>query len=122
MASLVSCGGSGEGGESASTAGGFGGWTLIIMLVLMVGLFLVMSIPQRKREKKVKEMLAALKPGDRVRTIGGMYGTVTSVKDDVITLSVGPDKARLVFARAAIATIEDAPVEATIDGDVKDVK
>lgn len=47
---------------------------------------------------------------------------MTSVKDDVITMSVGPDKVRLVFARGAIATIEDAPVEATIDGDVKDVK
>ena len=41
---------------------------------------------------------------------------------DVVTVSVGPDKVRLVFSRAAIATIEDAPVEATIDGDVKDVK
>lgn len=126
LASLVSCGGAeaSESGSSAAQAGmgGFGGWTLIIMLVLMVGLFFVMSIPQRKREKKVKEMLDALKPGDRVRTIGGMYGTVTSIKDDVVTLSVGPDKARLVFARGAIATIEDAPVEATIDGDVKDVK
>jgi preprotein translocase subunit YajC len=121
LASLVSCGGTGESGEAAST-GGFGSWTLIIMLVLMLGLFFVMSIPQRKREKQVKEMLAAVKPGDRVRTIGGIYGTVTNIKDDVITISVGPDKVRLVFARGAIATIEDAPVEATIDGDVKEVK
>ncbi|MCR5809247.1 MAG: preprotein translocase subunit YajC [Clostridiales bacterium] len=95
---------------------------IIIMLALMIGMFLLMSIPQRKREKKVKEMLASIKPGDRVRTIGGIYGTVTNVKDDVVTISVGPDKARLVFARGAIATIEDAPVEATIDGDVRDVK
>ena len=124
LASLMSCGGSEGSADGASSAagGGLGSWTLIIMLVLMVGLFLVMSIPQRKREKKVKEMLAGIKPGDRVRTIGGIYGTVTSIKDDVVTLSVGPDKARLVFARGAIATIEDAPVETTIDGDVKDVK
>ena len=122
LASLVSCGGGEASSGTAQAGGGLGSWTLIIMLVLMVGLFLVMSIPQRKREKKVKEMLSSLKPGDRVRTIGGIYGTVTSVKDDVVTMSVGPDKVRLVFARAAIATIEDAPVEATIDGDVKDVK
>lgn len=124
LGSLINCGG-GEAAADGTQGGGlFGGgsWMLIIMLVVMVGLFFVMSIPQRKREKKVKEMLAAIKPGDRVRTIGGIYGTVTSVKDDVITMSVGPDKVRLVFARGAIATIEDAPVEATIDGDVKDVK
>lgn len=119
-ASLVSCSGA-EG--SGASGGGFGSTAfLLIMLVLMIGMFFLMSIPQRKREKKIKEMLDALKPGDRVRTIGGIYGTVTSVKDDVVTISVGPDKVRLVFARAAIATIEDAPVEATIDGDVRDVK
>ncbi len=124
-ASLVSCAGAeGSGsGSGAAPAGGMNTWVmLLVMLGLMIVLFVVMSIPQRKREKKVKEMLNALKPGDRVRTIGGIYGTVTSVKDDVITLSVGPDKARLVFARGAIATIEDAPVETTIDGEVKDVK
>ena len=92
------------------------------MLVMIVVLMLVMSIPQRKRDKKMKEMLASVKPGDRVRTIGGIYGTVTNIKDDVITISVGPDKVRLVFARGAIATIEDAPIESTIDGEVKEVK
>lgn len=123
-ASLVSCtGAEGSGSGSGAAGGGMNTWVmLLVMLGLMIVLFVVMSIPQRKREKKVKEMLDALKPGDRVRTIGGIYGTVTSVKDDVITLSVGPDKARLVFARGAIATIEDAPVETTIDGEVKDVK
>ena len=120
-ANLVSC--SGADSSGSGTGSGLGSTTfLIVMLVMMIGLFFVMSIPQRKREKKIKEMLDSLKPGDRVRTIGGVYGTVTSVKDDVVTMSVGPDKVRLVFSRAAIATIEDAPVEATIDGDVKDVK
>lgn len=119
LASQLSCGGS-EG--SGSGGSGSSPWFMIIMLVMIVVLFLVMSIPQRKRDKKMKEMLASVKPGDRVRTIGGIYGTVTNIKDDVVTISVGPDKVRLVFARGAIATIEDAPVESTIDGEVKDVK
>ena len=78
-------------------------------------LLLVMIIPQRKRDKKIKEMLNSIKVGDRVRTIGGIYGTVTNIKDDIITVSVGPDKARLVFARGAIANVEDVPVENTIE-------
>ncbi len=118
LASQLSCAGTGAAdGSSAS-----GGWTWIIMLVMLVVMMVVMMIPQRKRDKKVKEMLASLKQGDRVRTIGGIYGTVTNVKDDVVTISTGPDKIRLVMARGAIATIEDAPVETTIDGEVKDVK
>ena len=86
-----------------------------MLIILMIALFAVMIIPQRKREKKIKDMLANLKPGDRVRTIGGIYGTLTAIKDDVVTISVGPDKVRLVFIRGAIASVEDSPVENTIE-------
>ena len=86
-----------------------------LMIVMMVVLLLVMIIPQRKRDKKIKDMLASIKVGDRVRTIGGIYGTVTNIKDDIITISVGPDKARLVFARGAIANVEDVAVENTME-------
>ena len=86
-----------------------------MLIILMIALFAVMIIPQRKREKKIKDMLANLKPGARVRTIGGIYGTITAIKDDVVTISVGPDKVRLVFIRGAIASVEDSPVENTIE-------
>ena len=86
-----------------------------MLIILMIALFAVMIIPQRKREKKIKDMLANLQPGDRVRTIGGIYGTITAIKDDVVTISVGPDKVRLVFIRGAIASVEDSPVENTIE-------
>ena len=96
-----------------SIANFFSGSGLII--VMMIVLMLVMIIPQRKRDKKIKQMLASIKTGDRVRTIGGIYGTVTNVKDDVITISVGPDRVQLVFARGAIANVEDVAVENTMD-------
>mgnify|MGYP000138069389 FL=1 len=86
-----------------------------MLIILMIALFAVMIIPQRKREKKTKYILATVKPGDRVRTIGGIYGTITAIKDDVVTISVGPDKVRLVFIRGAIASVEDSPVENTIE-------
>lgn len=91
-----------------------------LLIILMIAMFAIMIIPQRKRDKKIKEMLAAIKVGDRVRTIGGIYGTVSAVKDDVITIMVGPDKVRLVFTRGAIANVEDVAVENTMSEDVKD--
>lgn len=94
----------------------------LLMIVLVVVMFAVMIIPQRRRDKKVKDMLNALKPGDRVRTIGGIYGTIGSIKDDVVTLVVGPDKVRLVFARGAISTVENVAAENTMSEEVKDVK
>ena len=86
-----------------------------MFIIMMIVLLLVMIIPQRTRDKKIKDMLASIKVGDRVRTIGGIYGTVTNIKDDIITISVGPDKARLVFARGAIANVEDVAVENTME-------
>lgn len=90
-----------------------------LLIILMVAMFAIMIIPQRRRDKKVKEMLAALKPGDRVRTIGGIYGTISSIRDDVVVLAVGPDKVKLVFARGAISQVEDAGVENMMDETVK---
>ncbi len=88
---------------------------LISMVVTMGLIFAVMYFmmirPQRKKEKKAKEMLSALKVGDRICTIGGIYGTIVSIKDDTIVLSVGQDNVKLVFARWAIRNVEDVSVE-----------
>ncbi|MBQ2661076.1 MAG: preprotein translocase subunit YajC [Clostridia bacterium] len=110
--------------EVAGAAGGFFGTygTTIVMVLIMVVMFAIMIIPQRKREKKIKEMLNAMKPGDKVRTIGGIYGTLTAVKEDVVTMVVGPDKVKLVFARGAIANVEDAAVENTMSEELTETK
>ncbi|MBR0507377.1 MAG: preprotein translocase subunit YajC [Clostridia bacterium] len=117
-----------EGCGAAASGGSSGGgscdsaslMTLLLPLLMVVVLLVVMIIPQRRRDKKVKDMLGALKQGDRVRTIGGIYGTISSIRDDVIVLSVGPDKVKLVFARGAISQVEDAGVENTMSEEVKD--
>lgn len=116
-------GGTCLGGGTSQSAEGCGGNNMLMMLMplaMIVVLLVVMIIPQRRRDKKVKDMLSSLKQGDRVRTIGGIYGTISSVKDDVIVLTVGPDKVKLVFARGAISQVEDAGVENTMTEEVKD--
>lgn len=102
----------------AATGAEAGGGGILVMLVqllpilLMVVVFYFLLIrPQRKKDKAVKAMLEALKVGDRVCTIGGIYGTVTGLKDDTVTLAVGAQKTSLVFARWAIRSVEDAPLE-----------
>ena len=86
--------------------------SLVVPLLLMVVVFYFLLIrPQRKKDKKVKDMLAALKPGDRVCTIGGIYGTITSIKDDTIELAVGKDETKLIFARWGIRNVEEVAIE-----------
>ena len=81
-------------------------------LILMFVIFYFMLIrPQKKKDKKVKEMLAALKHGDRICTIGGIYGTITGIKDDTIELSVSNENTKLVVARWAIRNVEEVTIE-----------
>ncbi len=85
---------------------------LILPMVLMFAVFYFLLIrPQRKKDKKVKDMLSALKVGDRICTIGGVYGTITVIKDDTIELSVGKDNVKLIFARWAIRNVDEVAVE-----------
>ena len=69
----------------------------------IIGVFYFMIImPQKKRDKQLKEMLAALKVGDNVVTIGGILGTICTIKDDTVSLEVGADKTKIKFERSAI--------------------
>ena len=84
----------------------------VIMIVAMFALmYFLMIRPEKKRKKKEKEMLDALKHGDRVCTIGGIYGTITGIKDETIELSVSNENTKLVVARWAIRNVEEITVE-----------
>jgi len=75
----------------------------LLPFAAIIGVFYFMIImPQKKRDKQMKEMLAALKVGDEVVTIGGIIGTISSIKDDTVTLEVGADKTKIKFERSAI--------------------
>ena len=71
---------------------------LPLVLIFVVFYFLLIR-PQRKKDKEVKNMLANLKVGDRITTIGGFYATIAAIKDDVITISFGPESTKAMIAR-----------------------
>ena len=84
----------------------------IVIMVAMVAIFYFLLIrPQRKKDKAVKNMLNSLKVGDRICTIGGIYGTITAIKESTVTIAMGGDKTPVVIARWAIRSVEDAPAE-----------
>ena len=85
--------------------------TFLPMVLIVVVFWLFLIRPQRKKDKKVKEMLNNLKVTDRVCTIGGIYGTIVGIKDETITLAVGKDNVNLVFARWAIRSVEEIAIE-----------
>ena len=84
----------------------------ILPIGILVLFVLLMIVPQKRRDKKIRAMLDSLKVGDNIKTIGGIYGKIISVKEDLVTIETGPEKAKIVFAKGAIATVEAADVEA----------
>ena len=84
----------------------------ILPLVLLIVVFYFLLIrPQRKKDKEVKNMLANLKVGDRITTIGGFYATIAAIKDDIITIKFGPDSTKAMIARWAVRSLEDTAAE-----------
>ena len=83
---------------------GFGNLGLLLP-VLLIGMVLITTIPNQRKQKKWNEMLASLKSGDRVTTTGGLRGTIISLRDDVVTMRVAPDNIKLEFLKSAIASV-----------------
>lgn len=80
------------------------------LILIFVVFWFVLIRPQRKKDKEAKEMLKNLKVGDRICTIGGIYGTIVRIKDDVLTVEVGEAKTQMVFARWAIQKVDQLSV------------
>ena len=83
---------------------------LLPMILIFVIFYFLLIRPQRKKDKEAKKMLDSLKVGDRICTIGGIYGTIVRIKDDVLTVEVGEQKTQMVFARWAIRNVEQLSV------------
>ena len=75
----------------------------LLFLVLIVGSFYLLAIrPQKARLRVLQETQSSLQPGVDVMTTAGLYGTVTAVTDEDVTLRIAPG-VDVRFARAAIA-------------------
>lgn len=89
---------------SASTSSSLIG-TLIPFLLIAVIFYFFLIRPQNKKQKETEKMLNALKKGDKVITIGGIHGTVSSVKEKTVIVKVDDD-CKLEFNRTAISSVE----------------
>jgi len=68
---------------------------------LMLILYFLIIHPQRRKERDHENLIKSLEPGDKVVTIGGLYGTITRVEDLTVTLQVA-ENVRVKVAKAAI--------------------
>jgi preprotein translocase subunit YajC len=93
----------GAGGAGASGEGGGTSVFLMFGLIFVIFYFLLIR-PQQKQAKQHREMIASLKKGDKIVSTGGLYGTITGLTDDVITMEIAP-KVRVKITRASISRL-----------------
>ncbi len=96
--------------ETPAPTGSFSS-TIIMFALIFVIMYFFLIRPQNKKQKETEKMIAALKKGDKVVTIGGIHGTVASTKEKTIILKV-EDGSKIEFNRTAISTVIVDKVEA----------
>ncbi len=77
---------------------------VLLFVVFAAVIYFTSIAPQRKKDRDWKERMSHLKRGVRVLTRGGLYGLVTDVKDEVLTVRLA-DKVEVKVARAYIAEV-----------------
>ena len=74
----------------------------LMLGVMLVLVYVLMFLPQRKQQKKDAAMRAALDIGDEVLTQGGIVGRVVSLKDDTLVIETGSDRVKIRILRNAV--------------------
>jgi preprotein translocase subunit YajC len=92
-------------------AGGGGLFATFLPFIAIIAIFYLLIIrPQSRKRKETEKMLSAIKKGDKVVTIGGLHGTIQSVKESTVIIKAD-DNVKLEFLRSAVSSIVTASKE-----------
>lgn len=84
---------------------------LLLQVILLFGaMYFFLIAPQRKKQKEHEKLVSNLKSGEQVVTNGGIYGTITNVKDDRFILKIA-ENTKIEIAKSAIATVLNKDAE-----------
>lgn len=84
---------------------------LIPFILVFVIFYLLIIMPSRRRQKKHQEMVQQLKPGDKIVTTGGIYGTVMGIEKDKIELKIASNVKIDITRNAVAAFVSDKKKE-----------
>ena len=96
-------------------ASGGSGFIFIIIIGFLV-LYLIVVRPQKRRQNEQRQMMNELRVGDEVLTAGGIYGTVSELEDDLVTVEIAPST-EVKVARRAIAGVTREDEEEEEEGE-----
>ena len=74
------------------------------MILIFAAMWFLIIAPQRKKQKQHQKMISELKSGAQVITAGGIYGTITNVKDDRFVVKIGENN-KIEITKTSVATV-----------------
>jgi len=81
-------------------------YLFIIIGVFIVGMIFLQYLPNKRKQKVMMEMAAKIRVGDKIRTVGGIYGTVIAINDKENTYTVLSGKAEFIIDRGGVYTLD----------------
>ncbi len=75
---------------------------MLPLVLMFAAMYFLLIAPQRKKQKEHEKMLGGLKAGDEIITTGGIYGTITSVKEDRFIVRVGDNTQKLEIGKGFV--------------------
>lgn len=81
---------------------------LISMVLLFAVFYFVLILPERKRQKKTKQMLDNLSTGTKIVTRGGIVGEIININGDELVIVSGPNRTKLSILKHAVGSVADA--------------
>jgi preprotein translocase subunit YajC len=87
-----------------------GNWTFLIMMgLIFVVMYFFMIRPQQKKQKELAKFRSSLAKGDKVVTVGGIYGVVAEIKEQYILVEVDSNVKLRIDKSAIVKDITDIP-------------
>jgi preprotein translocase subunit YajC len=90
--------------QASPAPGGAGRFNILFLVFMFAAMYFLLIAPQRKKQKEHEKMLKALGVGDEIVTSGGIYGAITSVKDDRFVVRVS-DNAKIEVGKGFVHAV-----------------
>lgn len=98
-----------ETGAQTAGAGDIMQW--LILIVPLVLMYVILIVPQKRRDKKMRNLINSAIVGDQIVTIGGLCGKIVNIKDDEITFESSIERSKITVKKWAIKEVKK-PIEA----------
>ncbi|NLW02172.1 MAG: preprotein translocase subunit YajC [Clostridiaceae bacterium] len=86
-------------------------YSILILIVPLVLMYLILIVPQRRRDKKMRELINSTIVGDEIVTIGGLCGKIVNIKDDEVTFESSIERTKVTIKKWGIKEVKK-PVQA----------